>query len=392
MASCNSLVSEEQLLCPICLKVFDQPVSTPCGHNFCMSCITTYWNETLLCQCPVCKDTFYVRPHLKVNTFISELTSQFLSLPQARSSGGPEWPGGGTVLCDVCADLQQEASRSCLNCLTSYCELHLEPHRRVSGLKNHTLVEPVVGLEDKVCRTHTRLNTRFCKKDTCLLCDVCAGAHNDHRVVSVPQAHKEMSVQLVKIWSRAQQLIQDWLQRLGVAREAAHGYTSEAEDGIRKNLQDLVILVLKIQSSILELTEELERRQKAADQEAPGLVGSMQAEIAALCGANEKLEQLQHTRDPFQFLKNFQSKSALPPANDATAIAFKRLVEAEHAWKSASKSVSLLRQVLHSTRTRLTLYSCYLPRATVAVAQPGAADPGRRGAPSSRAGGERVSV
>lgn len=371
MASCNSLVSEEQLLCPICLEVFDHPVSTPCGHNFCMSCITTYWNETLLCQCPVCKDTFYVRPHLKVNTFISELTSQFLSLPQARSSGGPEWPGGGgggTVPCDVCADLQQEASRSCLNCLTSYCELHLEPHRRVSGLKKHTLVEPLVGLEDKVCRTHARLKTRFCKSDMSLLCDVCAGAHDDHGVVSVPQAHKEMSVLLVKIRSRAQQLIQDRLQRLGAVREAVHGYASEAKDGIRKSLQDLVILVLKIQSSILELTEELERKQKAADQEAPELIGSMQAEIAALCGANEKLEQLQHTKDPFQFLKDFQGKSALPPADDATAIAFKRLVEAEHAWRSVSKSVSLLRQLLHSTRIRLTLCSSYLPAAAASAA------------------------
>ncbi|KAF4089028.1 hypothetical protein AMELA_G00061960 [Ameiurus melas] len=36
----NSLLSEEQLQCSICLDVFTDPVTTPCGHNFCKSCLT----------------------------------------------------------------------------------------------------------------------------------------------------------------------------------------------------------------------------------------------------------------------------------------------------------------------------------------------------------------
>ncbi|KAK3566876.1 hypothetical protein QTP86_004772 [Hemibagrus guttatus] len=34
MASSSSLLSEDQLMCSICLDVFTHPVSTPCGHNF----------------------------------------------------------------------------------------------------------------------------------------------------------------------------------------------------------------------------------------------------------------------------------------------------------------------------------------------------------------------
>uniref|UniRef100_A0A8C6V2K0 RING-type domain-containing protein n=1 Tax=Neogobius melanostomus TaxID=47308 RepID=A0A8C6V2K0_9GOBI len=36
-------VKTEQFLCSICLEVFSEPVSTPCGHNFCKCCISQHW-------------------------------------------------------------------------------------------------------------------------------------------------------------------------------------------------------------------------------------------------------------------------------------------------------------------------------------------------------------
>ncbi|CDQ99752.1 unnamed protein product, partial [Oncorhynchus mykiss] len=77
MATSCSLLSEEQFLCSICLDVFTEPVSIPCGHNFCKACITKYWDRDDLCQCPMCKNTFDKRPDLFVNTFISEMAAQF---------------------------------------------------------------------------------------------------------------------------------------------------------------------------------------------------------------------------------------------------------------------------------------------------------------------------
>ncbi|XP_051729675.1 E3 ubiquitin-protein ligase TRIM21-like isoform X3 [Ctenopharyngodon idella] len=51
----------EELQCSICLDVFTDPVSTPCGHNFCKTCLKKCWDNSQTCNCPYCKETFKTR-------------------------------------------------------------------------------------------------------------------------------------------------------------------------------------------------------------------------------------------------------------------------------------------------------------------------------------------
>uniref|UniRef100_A0A3P9JGR8 Bloodthirsty-related gene family, member 1 n=1 Tax=Oryzias latipes TaxID=8090 RepID=A0A3P9JGR8_ORYLA len=73
----GSFLSDDQFLCSICLDVFTNPSSIPCGHTFCMSCITRYWDQ---CECPLCKKSFPKRPILHVNRTLREITEQFKSM------------------------------------------------------------------------------------------------------------------------------------------------------------------------------------------------------------------------------------------------------------------------------------------------------------------------
>uniref|UniRef100_A0A667YJ11 RING-type domain-containing protein n=1 Tax=Myripristis murdjan TaxID=586833 RepID=A0A667YJ11_9TELE len=199
MASACSLLSEEQFLCSICLDVFTEPVSTPCGHNFCKACITKCWDNNGKCECPMCKKTFVNRPDLFVNTFISEMAAQFrksVDVKAASSSIQQQKPVKPVeVPCDFCPGTKRKALKSCLLCLTSYCETHLEPHQRVAALKRHKLIDPVENLEDRMCKKHDKMLELFCRTDQLCVCLMCT-EHKTHDTVPLEEEYEERKAQL----------------------------------------------------------------------------------------------------------------------------------------------------------------------------------------------------
>ncbi|XP_078135125.1 E3 ubiquitin-protein ligase TRIM21-like [Sander vitreus] len=361
MASSNSLLSEEQFLCPICLDVFTRPVSTPCGHNFCMSCITSYWDDIPVSQCPICKETFERRPDLKVNTFISELASQFMTFQvdtHIWSTDQHQAHCGAAVLCDICTDTQREAVNSCLECLTSYCDVHLEPHHRAAGLKTHTLVEPLASLEDRICKEHTRLLALFCRKDKVLLCDICASLrHVNHDIVPVQRAYEEKKALLGDTEAIVQQMIQERLQKVRAMKESVKQSKTETKDVIANSVQDLTALISEIQKSQTELVKVIEEKQKVAEEQADGFISSMEREITELQRTTMKLRELKQTEDQLCFLQSFPNSSILPHTMDLSTFSFNRQVEIHHTRKTLNKSMSQLRMLLNKMTIEIKQFS-----------------------------------
>ncbi|TNN37028.1 GTP-binding protein 2 [Liparis tanakae] len=84
---------------------------------------------------------------------------------KSRSSSKQQESRPGEVPCDVCTGTKLKALKSCLVCLVSYCETHLEPHLTVSRLKRHQLINPVENLEDRMCVKHDKPLELFCRTD-----------------------------------------------------------------------------------------------------------------------------------------------------------------------------------------------------------------------------------
>uniref|UniRef100_A0A3Q2DQL4 RING-type domain-containing protein n=1 Tax=Cyprinodon variegatus TaxID=28743 RepID=A0A3Q2DQL4_CYPVA len=62
------------LSCRICGKLFENPATILCGHNFCMGCIKGHWGEGQRdLSCPECGKIFPSRPNLIKNTTLTDM-------------------------------------------------------------------------------------------------------------------------------------------------------------------------------------------------------------------------------------------------------------------------------------------------------------------------------
>ncbi|KAL7875422.1 hypothetical protein AOLI_G00103850 [Acnodon oligacanthus] len=320
MASSSSVLSEDQLQCSICLDVFTDPVSTPCGHNFCMVCLKECWDSSPQCQCPVCKEEFSKRPELRVNKFISGLAAQFRTSVQVKSSRAPE-KTTSLVLCDVCSEKKCAALKSCLICMTTYCKIHLEPHQKVSSLKKHKLMDPVENLEDYICQKHERPLELFCRDDQTCVCQFCTETdHKTHSTVPVDVESGQKKTQLVKTQAEVQQMIQDRLKKIEEINHSVKLNKRNTEKEKADSEEVFRALLRCIERSQAELLEVMEEKQKAAERQAEEFIKELEQEITELKRRDAELEQLSHTEDHLHLLQVYPSLCSPPLTKNWTEV------------------------------------------------------------------------
>uniref|UniRef100_A0A8C5BT86 E3 ubiquitin-protein ligase TRIM39-like n=2 Tax=Gadus morhua TaxID=8049 RepID=A0A8C5BT86_GADMO len=319
MASANTSWSEENFSCSICLDVFSSPVSTPCGHNFCRNCIMKFWDEQVQYKCPVCNDNFRTRPDLRVNILLSELASQFRTTV-VRVKEQP-FVESSEVPCDVCAETQLKAVKSCLVCFVSYCQTHLEPHQRVTVLKKHRLVEPMDRLEDRMCKKHDRLLELFCKTDQVCVCQSCTeGDHRSHPVVPLKEEYEVKMAQLGKMEAEVQQMIQERQNNIQEIKDTVKRSKADADREIANGVQVLTALMRYIEKWQDDLNQMVKERLKSTEKQAEDLIKELEQEIEDLTNRSSEVKQLSHTKDHLHFLQAFRSLKDPPTTRDRTTV------------------------------------------------------------------------
>ncbi|XP_036416832.1 E3 ubiquitin-protein ligase TRIM39-like isoform X2 [Colossoma macropomum] len=323
MSSSSSLLSEDQLQCSVCLDVFTDPVSTPCGHNFCMVCLKECWDSSSHCQCPVCKEEFSKRPELRVNTFISGLAAQFKKSVQVKSSRAPEKrpSKAKNVLCNYCTDEKLEAQKSCLDCGVSYCETHLTPHKTVAKLKKHKLMDPVENLEDYICQKHERPLELFCRDDQTCVCQFCTeGDHKTHSTVPIEEEIQVKKIQMRTTQTEVQPMIQDRLKKIEEIKHSVELNKKSTEKEKADSVEVFRALLRCIERSQAELLEVMEEKQKAAERQAEEFIKELEQEITELKRRDTELEQLSHTEDHLHLLQVYPSLCSPPHTKNWTDV------------------------------------------------------------------------
>ncbi|XP_003477941.1 tripartite motif-containing protein 72 [Cavia porcellus] len=124
----------QELSCPLCLQLFDAPVTLECGHSFCRACLGRVGGEPAAdgtVPCPSCQAP--TRPQvLSTNQQLARLVEGLAQVPQG------------------------------------HCEEHLDPL------------------------------SIYCEQDRVLVCGVCAslGSHRGHRLLPAAEAHARLKTQL----------------------------------------------------------------------------------------------------------------------------------------------------------------------------------------------------
>lgn len=340
MATASSLLSEEKFLCSVCLQVFTKPVTTPCGHNFCSACIHKYWDGSAICQCPLCKRTFSQRPELHVNTFVSELAAELKTLVQIKASSDPPLPGTDAVLCDVCSEMKGNAVKSCLTCLVSFCEVHLEPHQRVAALKSHTLLDPVNNLEDRMCKVHNKITELYCRTDQACVCVLCMKTHHkSHDVVPIEEEFEVVLAIKDETMANFKQMIQSRSEKIAEIESSVDVSQKEAEREKEASVQVFSDLISSLQRNQAELVEGIEERYRATKQKADGFLTDLRMEVADLQSRSIQLEQLSQSEDHHQCVQTFQTLRS-PLNKDWTNVG----VHCHLSLQAVRRAVGLLKQ------------------------------------------------
>uniref|UniRef100_A0A8C5DSR9 Uncharacterized protein n=1 Tax=Gouania willdenowi TaxID=441366 RepID=A0A8C5DSR9_GOUWI len=238
MSPACSGTSEHHFLCSICLEVLTDPVTTPCGHNFCKTCISTHWDTSTTSRCPVCNQVFSTKPQLKVNIMMREMVSQF---------------------------------------------------RRESEKK---AAAPGENLESRMCPKHSKPLELFCQSDqtrVCLMCSVLE--HRSHQLVPLGEdLFEEKKVYL-------QQMIQKRREKLEEIRESVRFRKEAADRAKAEGVEMFTALMELVQRGLKELMKTMEEQQEVEEREAQGLIKELEEEISELMKRSSEVEQLSHSED-----------------------------------------------------------------------------------------------
>ncbi|XP_033894653.1 E3 ubiquitin/ISG15 ligase TRIM25-like isoform X1 [Acipenser ruthenus] len=304
------IVPEDELKCPICLDLIDNPVTIPCGHNFCMKCIVKYWPRTLSSSysCPHCRKSFSRLPSLHPNTMLRSMIKHAVKSKGLKPNSAVA--RDGDVHCDVCTGTKLRAVKTCVNCLASFCDVHLRPHLESSVLRLHGLRDPVSDMQEILCKHHKRLLEYFCKKHWECLCSLCLVKHRKCPTQTVEERRgvKEADYKRKLIAIKTQKdNIQEAINIVEDTEVEISVTASQFKADVTKHFVDLGEIIAGTQKKAIALIE-------AEELEA---LGQTESVLELLNLKTQKLEECEdeineqiNETDLFDFLKH---KLVLPP-------------------------------------------------------------------------------
>uniref|UniRef100_A0A8C9ZXR6 Tripartite motif-containing protein 16-like n=1 Tax=Sander lucioperca TaxID=283035 RepID=A0A8C9ZXR6_SANLU len=265
-------LDRETFSCSICLDLLKDPVTIPCGHSYCMDCI----KRPVLLKNPMLT---IVAKELKKNGL--------QAAPADHCYAGPEY-----VACDVCTGRKLKALKSCLVCLVSFCDQHLQPHYDSSAFEKHKLVEPSKNLQENICSRHDEVKKMFCRTDQKCICYLCTlDEHKGHDTVSAAAERTERQKELEVSQQNIQRRIQDREKNVKLLQQEVKAVNRSADKAMEdcgKIFTELIRLLEKRSSGVKQTVRSHQKTELSRVKE---IQEKLEQEITELKGNQQNIQQ-----------------------------------------------------------------------------------------------------
>ncbi|XP_051809790.1 tripartite motif-containing protein 16-like [Acanthochromis polyacanthus] len=359
MAQEGVQLDQETFSCSICLDLLKDPVTIPCGHSYCMTCINTHWDgedQKGIHSCPQCRKTFRPRPDLEKNIMLAALVEELKKTGLQAAPADHHYAGPEDVACDFCTGRKRKAVKSCLVCLASFCEKHLQPHYDVPPMKKHQLVEPSKNLQENICSRHDEVKKMFCRTDQQSICYLCSvDQHKGHDTVSAAAERTERQKELEVSRLNIQQRIQDRQKDVKLLQQELKDIKVSADKTVEDSEEMFRELIHLIQNRSSEVEQQIRSQQVIEESRVKELQEKLEQEIRDLERKDAELKQLSDTPDHSQFLHNYPSVSALSESTHSSSISIRPLRHFEDVTAAVSELRGKVEDVLKDTWTNISL-------------------------------------
>uniref|UniRef100_A0A8C6S4F6 B box-type domain-containing protein n=1 Tax=Neogobius melanostomus TaxID=47308 RepID=A0A8C6S4F6_9GOBI len=211
----------------------------------------------------------------------------------------------GDVLCDVCTERKLKAVQTCLKCLVSYCETHLQPHLQVTPLRKHQLVDPSHNLQENVCFEHNEFKRMFCRSDQQLICYIClVETHKGHDTVPAAPERDRRQAQLQAQRDPLLEMIKDEETDLEKLQQEAENICHSAEEAVRHNRESFRKLIRVLKQKRSKIEQQIHTQQQIQLCQVKERQNQLQEDVSEMKRTVYELDELSATPDHNHFLRH----------------------------------------------------------------------------------------
>ncbi|KAM6989441.1 tripartite motif-containing protein 16-like [Tautogolabrus adspersus] len=350
MAQKGVQLDQETISCSICLDLLKDPVTVPCGHSYCMKCIKKHWDkedEKRIYSCPQCRQDFTPRPVLGKSTMLADLVEELKKTGLQAAPADHCYAAPEDVACDVCTGRKLKACKSCLQCLISYCENHLQPHYELPAFKKHKLVEPSKKLQENVCSRHDEVMKMFCRTDQQSICYLCSvDEHKGHDTVSAAAERTEKQRELEVSRQNIQQRIHDSKKVMKLLQQEVEAINRSANKTVGNSEKIFTELIRLMEKRRSDVKQQVRSQQQTEVSRVRELQEKLEQEITELKRRDAGLEQISNIKEDTQFLDKYSSLSQLTVSTEIPDTKIRPLTYFEDVTAAVSEVRDKLQDVL----------------------------------------------